>query len=214
MENSQINTNYIYVYRYDCTNEILDTANHLQLIQYLTNKFKLDNIGVAYHQYKNSEENPRDLMTKNMSILLQCKGVYFPKGSFNNDNTDARIIYDIATQLDLPIYEEEYRRLYKFKWDCEDDGKIEGFFLSTDEDILNLLGNDMVFDNILGKYSHIDGIFEIEDVEFVTDKPYDIEQILKLDVGYNPINYILSTTRIRDNEIRLRNTKKGGINYD
>ena len=46
------------------------------------------------------------------------------------------------------------KKLYKFHWDCY-YGKITGLFVAEEQDIKDIIGTEINFGNVLGKYSDV-----------------------------------------------------------
>lgn len=86
-------------------------------------------------------------------------------------------------------------KLYKFRWNYNRLGDVEGIFIE-DEDIVNKhIGKEVYFGEILGEHSEVYGTLDQVDLEVISDSQ-DVIKILK-DVfksntisGYNPIQYI------------------------
>ena len=88
----------------------------------------------------------------------------------------------------------EKKRLWKFKWECGQQGDLEGLFIATKKEVDSMIGIEVYFGEVLGKHSEIYGI--IEDGEIIESDASDatIEELEdmfgKSICGYNPLNYI------------------------
>lgn len=83
--------------------------------------------------------------------------------------------------------------LYKFYWDCGRNGEVIGIFSATQDEVDNLIGKDVYFGGILGKYSEIYGpIEEGEIIKLTDDKDFisKAEEYGLIPVGYNPLYYV------------------------
>lgn len=84
--------------------------------------------------------------------------------------------------------------LYKFDWNCGRMGEVEGLFITSEEVVKELDGEEVYFGEILGKHSKVYGSIDKNDIK-VMSKDQDL--IKKLyDIfgssisGYNPLDYI------------------------
>ena len=88
-------------------------------------------------------------------------------------------------------------KLFKFEWDCGRQGNLRGMFLAEQSEIDGLMGQNIVFGEVLGKHSYIEGILEEEDLEEVELQTGDIDVLKRVfDLpqggtiqGYNPLDY-------------------------
>ena len=82
--------------------------------------------------------------------------------------------------------------VYKMHIDCGRMGDVSAVFVASDEDMKNLMGKEVYFGEILGKYSNIVGIMEESDFTRITDDPLVVNLILEddLSTGHNPFSYL------------------------
>lgn len=84
------------------------------------------------------------------------------------------------------------KKLYKFYWDCGRNGNIEGYFVSTPNQISNAIGKQVYLGEVLGKHSEIYGNLEESDIQMITEN----QELVKLFeenigyAGYNPLHYL------------------------
>ena len=78
--------------------------------------------------------------------------------------------------------------LWSFYWDCGRQGKVEGLFKATKEEVENAIGKEVYFGEILGKHSEVYGTIEEGEIELVSDDP--IEVMSATESGYNPLEYL------------------------
>ena len=85
-------------------------------------------------------------------------------------------------------------QLYKFYWDCGRNGEVKCVFVSTDEEIVENIGKQVYFGEILGKHSEIFGTLDEKDLEKID---LDEETINKVSAilgstwsGHNPLLHI------------------------
>jgi hypothetical protein len=85
------------------------------------------------------------------------------------------------------------KKLFKFLWDCG-YGNVEGLFVSTKEEVDNLIGKNVYFGEILGKHSEVYGTIqegEITKIDLDTETVEKVSKILgEIWSGYNPFNYL------------------------
>jgi hypothetical protein len=84
--------------------------------------------------------------------------------------------------------------LVKFCWDCRRQGRVEGIFVTTQEELDSNYGKEVIFGEILGKHSDIQGVFEACDITVLSE---DQEFIAKFEeiigyTGFCPFDYIRS----------------------
>jgi hypothetical protein len=86
------------------------------------------------------------------------------------------------------------KKLFAFHFDCGRMGDLNGLFISTDEAVKAITGQEVNFGEVLGKHSEISGPIEAEDI---TEKSADQDLIEKLEgifgatvSGYSPFDYI------------------------
>lgn len=86
------------------------------------------------------------------------------------------------------------KRLWKFKWEYERMGDVEGLFIATKKEVDSMIGIEVYFGEILGKHSEVYG--EIEDGDIIESYASDatVEELEdmfgKSICGYNPLDYI------------------------
>lgn len=87
------------------------------------------------------------------------------------------------------------RKLYKFKWDCDRQGTVEGVFIAEEQEVKDAVGQQVDFGEILGKHSDVYGTIddgEITEVKVSDNTVKEIEAVLGSTIcGYNPLNYIM-----------------------
>lgn len=86
------------------------------------------------------------------------------------------------------------KKLYKFYWDCERQGEVEGIFIADETELENAIGKSVYFGEILGKHSEVYGVLEKEDIEEMKVSKNTLEELEKIlgnsISGYNPLNYV------------------------
>lgn len=85
------------------------------------------------------------------------------------------------------------KKLYSFYWDCGRAGGLQGLFVAEESEVNKIMGKEVYFGEVLGKYSEVYGTVDEGDIEVVSDDQEKIEwlvSILGTDIsGYNPLNY-------------------------
>lgn len=83
------------------------------------------------------------------------------------------------------------KKIYKFEADFGRMGDLEGVFVSTDEALQELYGEQIYFGEVLGKHSEVILTLKPEHITEVTDDEKFIELFEKygLENGYNPFSY-------------------------
>lgn len=83
--------------------------------------------------------------------------------------------------------------LYRFYWYCRRSGRVEGLFISTQEEVDKLLGKEIYFGEILGKHSEVSGTIDEGDITLVSSDQEKVNWLLGLlgytVSGYNPFDY-------------------------
>jgi hypothetical protein len=81
--------------------------------------------------------------------------------------------------------------VYRFFWDCGRAGDISGIFLSTRDDVANLVGKEIYFGEVLGKHSEVAGTIGETDIKLVTEEPIAVAAFMEHNFasGYNPFDY-------------------------
>ena len=86
------------------------------------------------------------------------------------------------------------KKLYKFYWDCERQGEVEGIFIADETELENAIGKSVYFGEILGKHSEVYGVLEKEDIEEMKVSKNTLEELEKIlgnsISGYNPLSYV------------------------
>jgi len=83
--------------------------------------------------------------------------------------------------------------LYQFHWDCGRMGEVNGLFITTQEQVDKVVGNDVHFGEILGKHSDVYGTVEANEIKKL-DVSSGVCDVLEKAVGratisgYNPID--------------------------
>lgn len=84
--------------------------------------------------------------------------------------------------------------LWKFHWDGGRCGSLEGLFVATEDKVSELIGQQVYFGEVLGKYSDIFGVIEGEEITKVNLDTETVERVTKILgetwSGYNPFDYI------------------------
>ncbi len=84
-------------------------------------------------------------------------------------------------------------KLYKFEWDCDRLGSVEGVFVADPESIKKAMGEGVSFGEILGKHSVIAGMLEEKDLTELDASPIfidEFQQHFPQGFGYNPLEYL------------------------
>lgn len=89
--------------------------------------------------------------------------------------------------------------LYEFYWDCGRSGSIEGLFIEEEKNIKKIVGKDVYFGEVLGKFSEVYGTIEEGEITKV-DIPTDVVELLENKIGetlsgFNPFNYLQFTCK-------------------
>lgn len=80
------------------------------------------------------------------------------------------------------------KKLWRFEW-CSDYGNLTGLFKATDAEVENLLGKQVYFGDVEGKYSEVYGTIEKGEITLESDNPVVVEAINP--IGLNPLEYIV-----------------------
>lgn len=84
--------------------------------------------------------------------------------------------------------------LWRFYWDCDRMGNVEGLFVATEDEIKNIIGKKIYFGEILGKHSEVYGNIDNEDITKLDLDCETVEKVTKLLgetwSGYNPLEYL------------------------
>jgi hypothetical protein len=102
--------------------------------------------------------------------------------------------------------------LWKFYANCGRQGKLEGLFVATKEEIKNIIGSYAYFGEVLGKHSEICGNIEKHEIKKVNLDSKIVEEVSKIlgDTwsGFNPIKYIRHTCSICEDKFCLEEFNK------
>ena len=87
--------------------------------------------------------------------------------------------------------------IYEFYLDCDRQGELEGYFIATDQDVLDLTTKqpEVQFGEALGKHSDISATITGEHIKKVSSDPEAIRVIRDIFkcactiMGYNPFDY-------------------------
>lgn len=84
------------------------------------------------------------------------------------------------------------KNLYKFTLDCGRSGTIEGVFSASSQEITELVGKTINFDEVLGKHSYISTEVSPDVIKLLSE---DQEKIEWFDtaigtIGHNPFDYV------------------------
>ena len=86
------------------------------------------------------------------------------------------------------------KKLFSFDWDCGSMGSIDGLFIATQEEVDALVGKEIYFGEVLGKYSEIYGIIEPDEIKVrITDQNVIVALLTVFGntlCGYNPLDYL------------------------
>ena len=86
--------------------------------------------------------------------------------------------------------------IYRFYVDFDRMGELEGIFISTEEEVDNIIGKKVWFGEVLGKHSEVGGVIEEGEIELITEDigPVSMFNDYALETGFNPFNYINDET--------------------
>ena len=137
-----------------------------------------------------STEHKLNFEFKKGDIMFDIKELDFLKNLLKDSESQDEMTLHLIDKINNIIkFTNEYKKcLWSFCWEYGGQGKIEGLFKATKEDIENAIGKNVYFGEVLGKNSEIYGVFEEMDITLVSDNP--IEVINAYENGYNPLNYI------------------------
>jgi hypothetical protein len=93
------------------------------------------------------------------------------------------------------------KMLWKFHWDCERMGSVEGIFAAETEEVFAAIGKKVYFGEILGKHSEICGKLKDGDiVQLIDDEDFiaKAEMFGIIPSGYNPLEYLTETVETVD----------------
>ena len=96
-------------------------------------------------------------------------------------------------------------KLYSYFVDCGREGELQGLFVADDENVQNLVGKELYFGSVLGKYSEISGTFELDDVTVESEDQEKIGWLIETFEGhtisgYNPFEYVGEEEEIEDED--------------
>lgn len=85
------------------------------------------------------------------------------------------------------------KKLYSFYWNCGRMGNLKGLFIADESEVDSVLGKEVYFGEVLGKYSEIYGRVTADDIEVVSEDQEKVEWLENLlgstVSGYNPLDY-------------------------
>jgi len=82
-------------------------------------------------------------------------------------------------------------KVYKWEWDCGRQGSLEGLFVADEQDVLNAIGKDVYFGEVLGKHSDVHGKLEANEFTPLSDDPAVIAFVREHGpFGFNPLGYV------------------------
>lgn len=163
--------------------------------------------------YMDSFASPGDRVFVD-SRMVECMGItdvllilYLENGmrqAFTQDILKDMVILDSGVNLlDLPVKvldEEEPPNqeekspdvVWKFYLDCGRMGTLQGVFVATQDELEALVGTDIYYGEVLGKYSDIQEPFYMAQVTKVTDDQDFVKKFREFDLstGYNPLDYV------------------------
>lgn len=87
-------------------------------------------------------------------------------------------------------------KLYRFEYDCGRMGELDGLFVASDKDLLEIEGKYINFGEVLGKHSDIsirsfsasEYLVEVSNDSVFIDKLVDVLGSYHVS-GYNPLHY-------------------------
>lgn len=87
------------------------------------------------------------------------------------------------------------KKLYRFWWSCGRMGTVEGLFVAEDTHVVENIGKEVYFGEILGKHSDIYGVLQLKDLEIISEDQEKISWLVEVlgnetISGYNPLKYI------------------------
>ena len=90
--------------------------------------------------------------------------------------------------------------IYKFNKDFGRAGALSGVFVQSKDFVDKIIGCEVYFGEVLGKYSEVYGEIKSSDILLVTENQEFVKmfQELGLSTGYNPFDYYL--TNCEENE--------------
>lgn len=82
--------------------------------------------------------------------------------------------------------------IYKFDADFGRSGELTGIFVSTEQEITDIIGKEVYFGEALGKHSEVSMTVEEDNFTLVTTDANFIKLFLQYDLsnGHNPFDYI------------------------
>lgn len=85
------------------------------------------------------------------------------------------------------------KNLYKFYWDCR-NGELSGLFIADEKEVKSLIGKEVYFGEVLGKYSDVYGVIEKGEITKIKASKEFIDEAERLFgstiCGYNPLAYL------------------------
>jgi len=82
--------------------------------------------------------------------------------------------------------------LWRFSWSVGRAGELESIFPATRAEVEELYGQYIVFGEVLGKHSDVQGTLEADEFEVISEDPQLVELFRKHvgSTGHNPFDYI------------------------
>jgi hypothetical protein len=122
--------------------------------------------------------------------MLSLKDLECINAVLNIHRDQGDYILEVADKIDKLIKEanETKECLWKFCWNCGRQGKVEGIFKATKDDVKDAIGEEVNFGEILGKHSEVYGVIEEGEINLVSDDP--IVVVNSKESGYNPLDYL------------------------
>jgi hypothetical protein len=105
----------------------------------------------------------------------------------------------------MTIMETNMKAIVEFYWDCGRLGKLSGLFICNKEDLDKIIGKDVYFGEVLGKYSEIRDTISEDDFVIKTEDQEFISKFIEIMgdgtiSGYNPFDYIEEEELEEDSE--------------
>lgn len=83
------------------------------------------------------------------------------------------------------------QQLWKYQFNSR-SGDLESYFVSTEENLQEIIGTPIYFGEVLGKHSEVVLTFEQSDFVSVSTDPNFVQQFSAIigSTGYNPFDYV------------------------
>ena len=81
--------------------------------------------------------------------------------------------------------------VYRFHWSAR-GGDLFGIFVSSAEDVAEIIGKRIYLGEVLGKHSEVYGTIMADEITLVTDDQDAVKIFLShaMETGYNPFGYL------------------------